>query len=68
MSEIESARGDLSPTDTQWKAPRFMVLFVVSLGAALALIYFISSVKSGDFTWHPFAHDLERHTLESSVL
>jgi hypothetical protein len=24
---------------------------------ALTVIFVISSLKSGDYTWHPFAHD-----------
>lgn len=68
MSETESAHGKLSTVDQEWTGERFMLLFVATLGAALGVIYVIASLKTGDFTWHPFAHDLVRHTLESSAL
>lgn len=68
MSEIESAHGKLSPVDQAWTGSRFIGLLLVTLTIALIVIYTIASVKSGDFSWHPFAHDLERHTLESSAL
>ncbi|MGE0784453.1 MAG: hypothetical protein AB7S26_02110 [Sandaracinaceae bacterium] len=63
----ESAHGKLSPTDRFWDQKKFMVLFVVTLGAALALIYFIAGYKSGDFTWNPLSHDIVRHTIETST-
>jgi len=34
-----------------------MGLLGVTLTIAFAVIYFISSVRSGDYTWQPFAHD-----------
>jgi len=68
MSEPESAHGKLSRIDREWTGNRFMLLFVVTLGTALCIIYTIASLKTGDFTWHPFAHDLVRHTFENSSL
>lgn len=69
MSEpAESAHGKLSPVDQQWTGNRFMALFVATLGAALVVIYVIASVRSGDFSWEPFAHDVVRHTLETSSM
>ncbi len=46
--------------DAFWKGPRLHVLLIVSLAIAIALIYFIASVRSGDYTWSPFAHDPAR--------
>ena len=46
----------------------FLLLLVVTLVIALSIIYTIASIKTGDFSWHPFAHDMVRHTLESSAL
>lgn len=68
MSEPESAHGKLSTVDREWTGGRFMGLFVATLLTALGVIYVIASLKTGDFMWHPFAHDLVRHTLESSSL
>jgi hypothetical protein len=66
MAEMESAHGKLSPVDQKWNAPKFLVLFVVALFAGLSFIYLISSIKSGDYGWSPFAHDIVKHTIESS--
>lgn len=68
MSEPESAHGKLSPIDQQWTAIRFVVLLAVTLTIALIIIFVISSIKSGDFSYMPFAHDIVRHTVESSAL
>lgn len=43
-----------------------MVLLGVTLAIAFAVIYFISSVRSGDYTWHPFAHDPETELAPSN--
>lgn len=66
MAEMESAHGKLSPVDQQWTAPKFIALLFGTLLIALTFIYIIASVKSGDYTWSPFAHDIVKHTVESS--
>ena len=63
MTEQESAHGKLSPVDQQWTGPRFIGLLFVSLLIALAVIYFIASVKSGDYSWSPLAHDPIEHVF-----
>lgn len=68
MSEPESAHGKLSPIDQQWTGIRFVVLIAVTLTIALIIIFVIAGLKSGDFSYAPFAHDVVRHTLESSAL
>ena len=68
MSEQESAHGKLSAVDKKWQGNQFMVLFVITLGICLVIIYTIASIKSGDWSWHPFAHDIVRHTIDSSSL
>ena len=68
MSEPESAHGKLTPVDRRFTGPRFMVLLAGTLLVALTIIFLIASVKSGDYGWYPFAHDLERHTLETSSM
>ena len=68
MSEPESAHGKLTPVDQKWTGSRFIALLFATLGVALVVIFVIASVKSGDYSWHPFAHDLERHTLETSAM
>ena len=59
--EQESAHGKLSTVDQAWTANRFLALFTGTLVVALIVIYVISSIKSGDFSWTPFASDLFRH-------
>ena len=68
MDEPESAHGKLSKLDQKWTGERFMLLFVATLGTALVVIFVIASLKTGDFTWDYLAHDLVRHTIESSAL
>ncbi|MDQ3037349.1 MAG: hypothetical protein M3Y87_33450 [Myxococcota bacterium] len=43
--------------DAFWNGPRFHALLGVTLVVAIAFIYFIASVKHGDFSWDPTAHD-----------
>lgn len=47
----------LAREDQVWNAPRFVGLLFVTLGLAFALIYVISSVGTGDYTWQPLAND-----------
>ena len=68
MAEAESAHGELSQLDKDWGSTRFLGMIVVVLGIAFTIIYTIASIKTGNWSWHPFAHDLVRHTLESSQL
>jgi hypothetical protein len=68
MSETESAHGKLSEVDQTWTGPRFMALLVGTLIVALAILFTAASIKTGDFTWHWRAHDIVKHTVESSVL
>lgn len=67
MAEMESAHGKLSPVDQQWTAPRFIALLFGTLVVALIIIFTIASLKHMDFSWYPFAHDLGRHTFETST-
>lgn len=64
----ESAHGKLSPVDKQWDSTRFMILFCATLAVAFTVIYVISSVKSGDYSWNPLAHDMVQHTIETSAM
>lgn len=43
--------------DQTWNGPRFHVLLAVTLTIALAVIYTIASIKTGDFSWNPLAND-----------
>ncbi len=47
----------LERQDAFWNGARLQALLGVTLAIALAFIYFIASVKSGDFSWDPTAHD-----------
>ena len=68
MSEAESAHGKLTPVDQHWTGGRFIGLLAGTLTVALIIIYVIASVKSGDYVWQPFAHDLWKHTFETSAM
>lgn len=70
MAEMESAHGKLSTVDRNWTAPRFIALLGGTLLVALAFLYFIASFhhNTADFSWDPFAHDIVRHTVESSSI
>ncbi len=68
MAEAESAHGKLSTVDQKWNSTRFLILLVGVLSLAFAIIYVISSIKTGNWVWHPTAHDWVQHTLESSQI
>ena len=67
MSEAESAHGKLSKVDREWNSTRFLLLLAGTVLVALVIIYSISSLKTGDWTYSPFAHDLVQHTIETSA-
>ena len=50
----------LEKDDAFWDGPRLIGLLFGTLAIALTVIFVISSLKSGDYSWHPFAHDNER--------
>ncbi len=56
----------LKRDDEYWTGPRFLGLLGVTLSIAFAVIYFISSVRSGDYSWHPFANDPEADLAPST--
>lgn len=56
----------LKRDDEIWTGPRFVALLGGTLAFALVLIYVISSLKSGDYTWYPFAHDPGHELAESN--
>jgi hypothetical protein len=62
----ESAHGKLSPVDQKWTGERFIGLLAVTLAVALVIIFVSASLWTMDFSWDPLAHDLEKHTFESS--
>lgn len=68
MSQPESAHGKLTPVDQRYTGTRFMIMLAGTLVVALVIIFVMASVKNGDFSWHPFAHDLGRHTFETSAM
>lgn len=47
----------LAREDALWNGPRLHVLLAVTLAISIAVIYFIASVRSGDYAWDPLAHD-----------
>lgn len=47
----------LKREDEFWTTPKFVGLLFATLGTAFCVIYVISSLKSGDYTWHPLAND-----------
>jgi len=68
MAEAESAHGKLSKVDREWNSTRFMILFWATIAVTLVILYSISSVKTGDWSYYPFAHDIVRHTVETSQM
>lgn len=50
----------LERDDQTWTGPRLIGLLFATLAVALTVIFVISSLKSGDYSWHPFAHDNAR--------
>jgi hypothetical protein len=63
MTNEEAAR--IKQEDEFWNASRFTTLLFVTLGAAITLIYVMSSLYSGNWTWHPLAHDPAHEILPS---
>jgi hypothetical protein len=47
----------LKREDEVWTTSRFVGLLFVTLAIALTVIFTIASLRSGDFTWSPLAHD-----------
>lgn len=68
MAEAESAHGKLSKVDQDFDSTRFMILFWGTIAVVLVTLYCMSSIKTGDWSYYPFAHDLLRHTLETSQM
>jgi hypothetical protein len=67
IEEQESGHGKLTALDQRWTGERFVVLLLITLTVALAIIFVSASVGSMDFSWDPFAHDLVKHTVETST-
>lgn len=63
MTSEEVAR--LKASDEFWTGPRFVGLLFLTLAIAIAVIYSISSLYSGDWTWQPLAHDPAHELLPS---
>ena len=51
--------------DEYWTASRLVMLLFGTLAIALSVIYAISSLYSGDWTWRPLAHDPAHELLPS---
>jgi len=68
MAEAESAHGKLSKVDRDFDSTRFMILFWGTIAVVLVILYSISSIKTGEWAWQPFAHDIVRHTIETSQM
>ena len=66
MSEKEASVATSQPTmwdDSYWTGPRFLVLLVTFMLFALTVIFVCSSLKSGDYSWYPFANSLKHSAL-----
>ena len=57
MASKETVHVPLSEEDKFWNGPRFVALLCGTVAVALAVIYFIACVKSGNYVWNPLAHD-----------
>ena len=47
----------LKRDDEYWTGPRFLGLLGVTLSIAFTVIYIISSIRTGDYTWQPLANN-----------
>lgn len=56
----------LKREDEVWTTSRFVGLLFLTLAIALAVIYSIASVRSGDWTWRPLANDPVRELPPSN--
>ncbi|UJR79204.1 hypothetical protein [Sandaracinus amylolyticus] len=65
MDDTKKFEDRLAKYDQEWNGPKLHVLLVVTLAVAIAVIYFIASVRSGDYVWDPTAHD-PAHEIEPS--
>lgn len=63
MTNEETAR--LKAADEFWNAQRFTGLLFLTLTIAIAVIYAISSLYSGNWSWSPLAHDPAHEILPS---
>jgi len=56
-TQIEQRR---ARQDATWSGPRYTGLLFVTLAIALAVIYTIASIRTGDFSWNPIANQPAR--------
>jgi hypothetical protein len=47
----------LEKQDAFWNGPRLTYLMFASIAVAIVVLWVISSIRSGDFSWMPLAHD-----------
>ena len=64
MAETHEAR--IAREEEEWTGPKLFGLMVVTLIVALSVIYVISSLKSGDYTWYPFGTTPKAADLQPS--
>ena len=55
MAETHEAR--IAREEEEWTGPKLIGLMVFTLIVALSVIYTISSLKSGDYSWCSQPHD-----------
>jgi hypothetical protein len=55
--ETKDHEARLARYDEVWDGKKLIALLGVSLAISLAVIYTIASIRSGDFSWDPTAHD-----------
>lgn len=55
----------LEQQDAYWTGPRLTYLLFASIAVSIAVLFVISSLRSGDFTWQPLAHDPAHEILPS---
>lgn len=57
MDDTKRYEDRLAKYDETWNGPRLHALLGITLVIAIAVIYFIASVRHGDFSYDPTAHD-----------
>jgi hypothetical protein len=66
VNEVEAEDRRLAAEDARWnEGAKLHMLLLATFLAALAVIYAISSFKSGDWTWEALSHDPVREAPPS---
>jgi hypothetical protein len=65
VNQVEKEQQQLAREDALWDGPRLHILLLVTVIACVGVIYAISSVRDGDWSWSPLGHDPANEILPS---